>query len=304
MECFQHEHTGRICHPVLPTPDLHINETEARFKYIDDMAIAQVFPLSFLGEAPDTGDLPVNFRDRTRHMLPPSNNLQKKIKELEKFCSIQQMKINEKKTQTAVFNTAISKDCYPRLSNSSGFIFDNTEEFKLLGVDITTDQRTGVRWDTFIKKCIQKAYLNMWILRRLAELGVSIEDLLMTYTERIRIMVEQHVALWSFAISKSLIWEIEKVQKVACFIILGKHSSPSYLCNLAILDLEPLEVRRETLCKNLATKIFKHPVHRNMYTFKEGRDTRAGRKVVVPSTSTKRYETSSIPSLAKMINSL
>ena len=304
MECIQHEHKGDICHPILPTPDPHISEKEARFKYIDDMALAQVFPLNYLIENPGTSEYPVNFRDRTGHILPPANQLQERLTEIEKFCSIQQMKINEKKTQTAVFNTARLKDCYPRLMNSSGTIYDNTEQFTLLGVDFTTDQRTGIRWDAFIKKCIQKAYLNMWILRRLVEIGVKREDLIMSYTERIRVMVEAHVPLWSFSISKSLIKQIEKVQKVACFIILGKDSSPSYTTNLVTLDLEPLEVRRDSLCTNLAKKLVKHPAHRKMFTFKEGRDTRAGRKVIIPHTTTRRYETSSVPSLAKIINSI
>ena len=41
-----------------------------------------------------------------------------------------------------------------------------------------------------------------------------------------------------------------------------------------------------------------------MYTFKEGRDTRAGMKVIIPHTKTKRYETSLVPSLAKIINDI
>ena len=127
----------------------------------------------------------------------------------------------------------------------------------------------------------------MWILRRLVEIGVKREDLIMSYTERIRVMVESHVPLWSSSISKLLVKQIEKVQKVACFVILGKDSSPSYTSNLATLGLEPLEIRRDSLCKNLARKLIKHPVHRKMFTFKEGRDTRAGMKVIIPHTKTR-----------------
>ena len=233
---------------------------------------------------------PLNFRDRTGHILRTNNSLQSRVGEIEKFCKIQPMKINEKKTLTAVFNTAKSIDCYPRILNSSGSLFENTEEFKLLGVNFTTDQKLGIRWDPNIKKCIQKAFMNMWKLRRLTESGVSMDDLLMTYTERIRVMVEQNVALWSFSISKFLINAIEKVQKTACFIILGKHSGPSYYCNLAILDLEPLEVRRETLCRTFATKTFKHPVHSSMFTLKKGRSTRSVRKVMITTAKSKQYE--------------
>ena len=273
MECFQHAHKeyieagiNYICHPILPTPDPHINEDEARFKYIDDMAVAQVFNFSSLILNETTLPKPLNFHDRTGHILPKNNNLQTRIGEIEQFCRIQQMQINHKKTHTAIFNTAISRDCYPRLLNSSGIPYENKEEFKLLGVHFTTDQKIGIRWDTYIKKCIQKAVMNMWILRRLAEFGVSREDLLMRYIQRIRIMVEENVALWSFSISKILINAIEKVQKIACFIILGKQSTSSYTCNLTLLDLETLEARRENLCGKFALKVFEHPVHKNMFT--------------------------------------
>ena len=115
-------------------------------------------------------------------------------------------------------------------------------------------------------------------------------------------MVEENVALWSFSISKILINAIEKVQKIACFIILGKQSTSSYTCNLTLLGLETLEVRRENLCGKFALKVFEHPVHKNMFTLKEGRSTRSERKVIVPTAHTKRYDYSSIPSLARLIN--
>ena len=71
--------------------------------------------------------------------------------------------------------------------NSDGSEYQNVEEFKLLGVEFVSDPRTGVRWDTFIQKCIRQSYANMWILKRLSELGVSIEDKLLTYQSRIMI---------------------------------------------------------------------------------------------------------------------
>ena len=147
-------------------------------------------------------------------------------------------------------------------------------------------------------------YSNIWILKRLAEMGVRIEDLLMTYESRIRIHVEQNVALWHFSISGQLSKIIEKVQKISTYIILGKHASVDYHFNLATLNLEPLYDRRENLSKTFARKVIKHPVHKNMFTWNEGRKTREGRKVIVPHAKTKRYERSSVPSLARIINSL
>ena len=55
-------------------------------------------------------ELPVNFRDRTMHHLPiDKNKLQETMNNVHKFSQIQNFKINEDKTHTVVFNTAIKK---------------------------------------------------------------------------------------------------------------------------------------------------------------------------------------------------
>ena len=186
--------------------------------------------------------------------------------------------------------------------NSSGEQYDNVEEFKLLGVEFVSHPRSGVSWNKYILKCVRSAQNNMWILKRLAEMGVSIEDLLMTYQSRIRILLEMNVPLWNFSISKKMSQIMEKVQKACVFIILGKHATQDYFCNLSILDLEPLSDRRYTLCKDFATKTFKHPVHGQMFQRKEGTQTRGTRRVIVPVGKTARYNKSSVPNLARLLN--
>ena len=197
--------------------------------------------------------------------------------------------------KTAVFNCATSRDFYPRIINSEGTQYDNVEEFKLLGVEFVSHPRAGVKWDTYIQKCIKQAYANMWIIKRLSELGVSVEDKLMTYQSRIRVYLEQNVALWHFSISKKLSHIIEKVQRTCVIIILGQLSTPDYMCNLALLDIEPLSVRRENLCVKFAKKTFQHPVHRNMFKLSSGKSAKVAKKVEVPFARTARYDKSSVP---------
>ena len=105
-----------------------------------------------------------------------------------------------------------------------------------------------------------------------------------------------------FQLTKAMTKKIEKVQKVSAFIILGKNAHFDYSTNLEILDLETLEERREKIALKFASKILKHPQHRNIFTFKNSCATRSGREVVVPNYKTTRYETSTVPSLAKLIN--
>ena len=197
-----------------------------------------------------------------------------------------------------------NKDFYPRMVNSEGKEYENSEQFTLLGVEFESHPRSGVKWDQYIKKCINKAYSNMWVIRRLAEMGVNSEDLSMTYETRIRKHLEINVPLFHFSISKKLSDTIEKVQKACMYIILGKHASMDSICNQAILNLESLCDRRDKLCTNFAKKTIKHPDHRKMFTWIEGRTTRDGRKVVVPYARTSRYARSSVPSLAQIINNL
>ena len=108
------------------------------------------------------------------------------------------MKINDSKTKTAVFNTARSKDFYPRMKNVNDSMFENVEEFKLLSVEFVPHPISGVKWDKYVMKLVKNAYSNMWILRRLKEMGVGVDDLLLTYQSRVRIHLELNVPLWHF----------------------------------------------------------------------------------------------------------
>ena len=84
------------------------------------------------------------------------------------------------------------------------------------------------------------------------EAGGSIENLILTYNLRIRVNIEQNISLWMYSLTNTLKNRIEKVQKIYVFIILGKHAHMDYLCNLAILDMEPLDVRRGKMALKFA----------------------------------------------------
>ena len=214
------------------------------------------------------------------------------------------MVLNDKKTFTALFNTARSRDFLPRLVNSKGKVYKNKEEFKLLGVNFVSHARTGLSLDNYLKKCMKKAYAKIWILRRLVEMGVSHEHLILTYVTRVCVYLEFNVPLWTFTISKITSKKIERVQRIAVSVILGKEAHRDYFCNLAMLDLEPLQNRRDLICQKFAKKVIKHPTHQNMFKLAEKSKTRSKRVVIEPYCRTRRYERSALPSLAKVLNSL
>ena len=129
----------KICHPVLPDPDPHISDKEARFKYIDDKVAAEAIELSSLENMSTEIDRPLNYHDRTMHKLPPGPGLlQTKLIEIDSYCNVQQMKINEDKSKTSIFNTSTTRDFHPRIVNTTGKIYENVDEFSLLCVDIVS----------------------------------------------------------------------------------------------------------------------------------------------------------------------
>ena len=73
---------------------------------------------------------------------------------------------------------------------------------------------------------------GQWTLRRLSEMGVTTEKLLLIYKSKIRVHVEMNVPLWSFSITQNLAKKIENVQRTAAFLILRQKASKNYLLNL------------------------------------------------------------------------
>ena len=296
----------RICHPILPTPNYHVQDDEARFKYVDDKALAVSFDLKELKQINIDQPRPLNYRDRTLHYLPEESNiLQKRMIDVEKFCKVQKMIINEDKTITAMFNTATTKDSYPRIHNSNGTEYENVENFKLLGVKFTTDSKRGVRWDQYIDTCIQKFHINLWIIKRLKEQGVTLNDLIMVYCSKVRVHLEQNSALWNESITKTLSDKIERQQKTALYVMLGGNASSDYKQNLEMTNLETLIDRRKQLSTTFAEKTNKHPEHGKLFKdiniSVDKAETRFNNNIRVPTSKTRRYETSAVPSLAKLL---
>ena len=63
-----------------------------------------------------------------------------------------------------------------------------------------------------------------------------------------------------------------------------------------------LEERRQQMIYKFAKRVLKNPVHRNIFEFSENDRTRAGKKILLPTCKTTRYEKTTIPSLALLIN--
>ena len=121
------------------------------------------------------------------------------------------------------------------------------------------------------------------------------------FIKEIRSILEQAVPLWNGGLTKVQISTIERVQKTALFVILDKHYT-SYEAACSLANLEPLHIRRETLCLKFARKNLKS----NNCLFSKLNmkiDTRRKSQLVKEyKCNTLRYQNSSLPYLARMLN--
>ena len=58
-------------HPILLPPTYNISENESRFKYVDDLSLAEAINLKDLEQVNQIMPRPLNYRERTQHQLPP-----------------------------------------------------------------------------------------------------------------------------------------------------------------------------------------------------------------------------------------
>ena len=170
------------------------------------------------------------------------------------------------------------------------------DNLKLLGIIISSD----LKWDSNTKYLCKKAYKKIWVLRRLKALNVDQSFILDVYCKEVRSVLELAVPAWNSGLTVKLSMELERVQKVAVSIILGK--SLPYEIALDYLGLEPLYVRREALCLKFAKKtvgsrhsdIFNH----NKLPY----NTRRKEKFAHPRCRTSRFFNSPVNYLTRLLN--
>ena len=206
------------------------------------------------------------------------------------------MKLNIPRTKILLFNRSKKWDFHPEVVIDDK-ILDIVESTKLLGVMITTD----LKWETNTQYMINKARKKLWMIRRIQEVGGSLDDLIMVYTVQIRCGLELACPLWNGSLTKTQVKRLEKIQKTALRIILNNEYK-SYTNALSRFKLQSLADRREQLCLKFAKKAVKHSKF-NVW-FKRSRK-RPGHKpkFYLPKLRTKAYETSPIIYLTKPLNS-
>ena len=135
----------------------------------------------------------------------------------------------------------------------------------------------------------------------MAGMDMDIYTLFDVYTKEVRSLVELAVPVWHSGLTRRQTRAIERIQKISFRIILGPlYENYNQACNF--LGTVSLEERRVKLCLKFAQKNLKsehclfEKVHNNV-------KTRQGSKLVKEyKCRTSRYNKSSIPYLARLLN--
>ena len=136
-------------------------------------------------------------------------------------------------------------------------------------------------------------------MRRLKLLKASKPTLVEIYKLFCRPTLEYCAPVWAGALTKKNSQDIERVQKNAFRIILGKDYN-NYEDALSDIEETTLSERRKILCLKFAQNCLKHEKFQNW--FLPGRCTRNGSYFREPVTKTKRYRNSPIPYMTRLLN--
>ena len=277
-----------------------VSESE-RFRFLDDLSLLEIINLLTVGLASYNIKLQVPSDIGKHNQYIPANNLksQQWLDWISDWKKNQKMKINVKKTKCMVFNYSKNYQFSPRLE-IDGENIEVIDSTQLLGTIITKD----LRWEQNTSHLVKKANARMELLRRVASFGTDIQDLKIIYILFVRSQLEQSAVVWHSSLTEQQKNDLERVQRSALKIILGPKYE-TYKKSLNILDLEPLDQRREYLCFRFAQKCTKNEKTKHMFPLNEkthNMDLRKHEKFKVNHANTDRLRRSPIIYMQHLLN--
>ena len=144
-------------------------------------------------------------------------------------------------------------------------------------------------------------------LRRLKLLGADRLELIDVYMKQIRVLTEYAVPVWEPGLTHAQSVQIERVQVVACSIILGVgRFLMSYNKMKNILGLSSLRERRHILCYNFSKNLLTSEKYRTWFVVNNTNafySTRSDKTILksIPARTTK-FQKSPLPFLTDMLN--
>ncbi|KAI8483414.1 hypothetical protein Bbelb_388770 [Branchiostoma belcheri] len=232
-----------------------------------------------------------------RPICSPSS-LQNDLNNLDEWSDRNHMLLNPKKCK--VLQICFMKTPPPDpVLTLGGQTLSVVKQARQLGIQIQSD----LGWDSQVDSMVSKGSKRLFFLCRLRRAGLPPDDLCAIYCGYVRPLLEYAVPVWNAALNIRQVNRLERVQKRACRIMLGRHYT-TYMDALQTLNLQTLSDRRHDLCLNFATKIRQSSRFRSWLPSTKGQlHGRSLRNSLhyCQAKGTKRYTTSAIPALAKLL---
>ena len=158
-----------------------------------------------------------------------------------------------------IFNFSKKNQFITKLSVNDNNL-EVVEETKLLGTVLTNN----LSWNRNTEELVKRGFRRMNLLFKAAKFTNSKEDLKAIYLTYIRSIIEQSSVVWHSSLTKRNINDLERVQKAAAKVIMGKNYT-TYKNALQFLRIDNLDKRREKLCLSFAKNCLKNEKVKDMF---------------------------------------
>ena len=291
---------GNILYGGFSNDNADVVPTEMKYKFVDDLSTLEKINLILAGLVSYNFLNHVASDIATDHRFLDGSNLesQQYLNYVQEWTRKNKAKLNTQKTNVMIFNFTENDQFTTRLYLENNLL-ETVQQTKLLGTIVTND----LKWDKNTDMLVQKAFKRMQILHKLYSFSVSQSDLVEIYILYIRSVLEFNCQVWHFSLTESDAESLERVQKVACKVIL-KSNYENYDDALSVLGLETLKERRLKLCIKFATKCTRNPKTASMFPLndKVNYNLRQHESYYVQPARTNRLRDSSIPQMQRALN--
>ena len=209
------------------------------------------------------------------------------------------MMINQRKTLNIQFNFTKDKQFFTDIVLKKEKL-QSVNQTKLL-ITIITDE---LKWDENTKYIIRKANQKMRMLHKFSKFTKNNSHIMHIFKFQVRSVLEYCSTVWHSSLTKSDSKDIERIQKAAVKIIMGKNYE-GYSNSLKFLKLTSLYERREKGALKFAKKSVMNEKFSKFFPKNpEGHimRTRFSDRYLVNNTHTERYRRSAVPYLQRLLN--
>ena len=210
------------------------------------------------------------------------------------------MKLNPTKCK-AVYIRIARNPPPPSPLSINGHVLEVVPIAKCLGVIF----QVNLGWVSQVTEMTKKGNQRLYLLCKLRQFNLPVEDLLTVYKCFVRPVLEYAAPVWHGGLTNGQRKKIENIQRPATRIILGS-SYYSYSLSCQVLNLEKLNDRRDALCLKFAKSLYASDEYRHWLPKRRGdvsgRVTRQNNQLVTLPVHTERYRNSPIPYLTTLLN--